>query len=406
MQNNATQLILTTLKKTPFLLSPILLILGYTYIFKLFDKYDWGHPFTKLLCFASIFIIILFLSKQKKTKPLSLHVYWLEMVLLIFLLVLILNNTGKPHIPNLSRPPTVDIGTTTIKSTTTFFRDKQNPYQSKTISHLGKNPSFWGFKKGPLMFLGYFPSAIFPKSGYKTTNLAFLILTIITIVLLIYDKKSKPLQNIATSLFAITLLLLPKRLWSELFIVGASDILPILLLLLSLLFVRKKLWLVAGLLAGLSFSAKFVPAILFIFLFMRKDLKIKFFIGALLGLIPLIGFLIWDYHALINNVFVFHGTKNFDSTSLYKLTPKALHYLFPLIQLSAIAFIIIKNFTKKINYRTIAIHFTLLFIIIEITYKELHINHLVLFIPFFALILSWYRYAPIKIFCQSLKPNK
>lgn len=243
------------------------------------------------------------------------------------------------------------------------------------------------------MIVGYAVSAIMPQTGFKLMNFIYLAITIWLVAALGFDHKQKKLANTATLLYSLALFVIPQYLWFELFQQGTNDIFPVVLLLGGIFAIRSQYWKIAGLLLGLSFSAKFAPAIFLIILCIRKSTPRIFFYSILAGLTPFLPFLVWDAPALINNNFIFHFIKSFDSTSLYSLLPKTLHYLFPLTQLIAIFYMFVVTTTRRIDYRELTLHFTLLYLIIEATYQEVHRNHFIIFVPLIALLVSWNRYS-------------
>ena len=173
---------------------------------------------------------------------------------------------------------------------------------------------------------------------------------------------------------------------------GVNDILPILLLLLAMVFLKRNNDFWAGLFAGLSFSAKFSPALFFIALLVRREFRGKFFLGVGAGLLPNLFFLAWDYRSFLRNVFLFNAVKLYDSTSLYSITPKPLHFIFSLIQLGACLGFFARNFFKRPELMELTTSFVLLLTIIEATYRQVHGNHLIWFIPLLALIFGVNRY--------------
>jgi hypothetical protein len=199
-------------------------------------------------------------------------------------------------------------------------------------------------------------------------------------------------KNLATVVFVLTLALVPERVGHELFEIGVNDILPVLLLLLALVFLKRNNDFWAGLFAGLSFSTKFSPAIFFIALLVRKEFRGKFFLGVGTGLLPNLFFLAWDYRSFLRNVFLFNAVKTYDSTSLYWITPKRLHFVFSLVQLGACLGFFARNFFKRPELMELIASFILLLTIIEATYRQVHGNHLIWFIPLQALILGVNRY--------------
>jgi hypothetical protein len=187
-------------------------------------------------------------------------------------------------------------------------------------------------------------------------------------------------------------MVIPERAWYEITVQGSTDVLPALLILLSLYSVDRKSMMAAGIFASLSFSAKFSPALFFIALFIRRDLDFRFLGGLALGVLPMVVHLAWSGMPMINNVFLFHAMKPFDSTSLYSIAPGGMHFIFPALQMSALLFFILLNFNRELEVRSLAVSYTLLLIVIEMMFKEVHCNHIIWFIPMLALIFSWYRH--------------
>lgn len=363
-------------------------------IFQTLHVYDWGQPFAKFICLGSFFALILYLFKHHDhNRSENKIVHTIEIIFAVLIITTTLYSVFSTYGPYLVQPPFVDIGYTTQGAASLLFLEGQNPYQSSTLSVVGDNPSYWGYKYGPFMIVGYAASAFLPQTGYKLMNYLYLALTIGLVAALGFDHRQKMLPNTATILYSLALFVIPQYLWFELFQQGANDIFPLMLLLASLLAIRWHYWWVAGLLLGLSFSAKFAPALFLMILLMRKSTPRTFFYGTLVGLAPFLPFLAWDAPALIQNNFIFHFTKAFDSTSLYSLLPKQLHYIFPVTQLLSIGYMFIMTFARRIDYREVTLHFTLLYLIIEATYTEVHRNHFIIFVPFIALLVSWYRYS-------------
>ena len=183
-------------------------------------------------------------------------------------------------------------------------------------------------------------------------------------------------------------ILLLDRIGYELFHQGVIDIFPITLILFSLLCVGHRAWFIAGLLAGVSFSAKFSPGVFYLALFLKRERVPRFFAGVACGLLPMAVFLAWDAGPLVRNYLGFHLLKGYDSTSLYSITPPALHLLFPLAQLVAAACILAGNYGDRIEPRSLVYRLLLLILVFVATYKEVHQNHLIWFIPLAALHLG------------------
>jgi len=375
-----------------YLFSPLIVLGLYDYVFRILNAYEWEQPFARLICFSALFAGVFYLTRPGKDVLLPRYVYVIELVVCGGLLVSLLWSLGAKHYSHLWYPPTVDIGAMTQEAAKMLFTQFQNPYRSETLNVLLPQPGYGGFKYGPIMILGYLPSAFFPQSGYKMMNALYLPLSLACLGFLSWQRGFARARNLATVVFVLTLALIPERVGHELFEIGVNDILPVLLLLLALVFLKRNNDFWAGLFAGLSFSTKFSPALFFIALLVRKEFRVKFFLGVGVGLLPNLFFLAWDYRPFIRNVFLFNAIKICDSTSLYWITPKRLHFIFGLIQLGACLVFLARNFLKRPELMELTKQFILLLTIIVATYRQVHGNYLIWFIPFLALIFGANRY--------------
>lgn len=365
-------------------------------IYRLFQTYDWGQPFTKFLCFSGLFGLCLFLFKQRQhTTSLPSLFYAGEAVCAALILMAIFYRMLNGYSDALFTLPTVDIGYTTEHAAKLLFVHGENPYLSQ---HINVRPELAtehrGFHYGPAMLLGYAPSAFFPGVGYKLMSMLYLAVAAMSLCALIArNMNAQPTWKVsATVMIALMLFFLPERLWYEVFQVGANDIYPVALLLLGMVCVQREKWFLAGFLMGLSFATKFSPAAFLLVLFLRKDIRMVFLAGCVIGVTPMLVFLAWDYNSLMENVFFLRFGLNYDSTSLYSITPPVLHILFPLAQLGAVVYVLVRNLNKTLSIEEILVCFTLLLIIIEVTFKEMHANHLIWFYPFIAFIVATYRH--------------
>lgn len=376
-----------------YLPGSLIVLWVFNYIFHLFHTYDWNEPFAKLICFSALFAGVFALSRVRRSDiQASSNLYWIELLAFSGLFSWMVLSSKTKYFLQLWKPPAVDIGYTTQRAAEMLFRHFENPYLSRTLDIVAQDPGYTGFKYGPMMILGYFPSAFFPQSGYKLMNLLYLLLSLGCTGYLAWRKNANLAANLSTAVFVMILILLPERLGFELFSQGANDIFPVFLLLLSLVFFKMDYEFLAGLSAGLSFSAKFTPAFFLIVLFIRKEFSRPFFAGVAAGLLPNAIFLAWDYISFVNNAFVFHMIKKYDSTSLYSITPAELHFVFSLVQIGALLYFINKSFRKRTEITDLTVSFNLLLILTEATYREVHTNHLIWFIPFLALVIGQNRH--------------
>jgi hypothetical protein len=380
-----------------FIKLPLLIIAVYSGIFDLVNRYDWGHPIIKFLCSIALFSMVLLVTGRKGTSAGKPAFVRIEIGLCASLILIVLCTWGVKYSRNIADPPQCDIGYTTHHAVQQLVLNRTDPYASNPFNKLGDDPKYWGYRYGPGMALFYLPSAWFPGSALKIITLIYTVAAFGVLSLLLYDRRSTGEEWIASTLFSILLILLPERTWSEILVQGSTDILPALLLLASTLLIRRNDRLAAGICAGLAFSSKFAPALFFILLFVRRKTDLRFFSGVAIGTLPLLAFLAWSGGNLLNNVFFVNAVKEFDSTSLYSITPASLHFVFPLIQISAVAFFVARNFNWEMEFTSLAIDYTLLIMIIEATYREVHVNHLYWFLPFLSLIFAWQRHAGIPL---------
>ncbi|MDD1783371.1 DUF2029 domain-containing protein [Enterovibrio sp. ZSDZ35] len=365
-------------------------------VYAVFQHYDWGHPIIKLLCFTALFALtaLMYTHKSQRDGVGSLTLKIEAMFALVLLSVIVVNMLST-YLPYVTAGPTVDIGYTTQRAAEILLLQGQNPYLDQTINIRPElAPEHRGFHYGPGMIIGYALSAFLPDLGYKLTSLFYLAVTAIALCMLIsHTLKSKGKWEVyCACLVAMLLFFMPERLWYEVLKVGANDIFPVALLLVGLVFVQREKWLIAGFLMGLSFAAKFSPAAFLLAMFLRTGINLNFLIGCVLGASPLLAMMAWDYHGLVENVFILRFTLHYDATSLYSVTPEAFHMLFPLTQLGALVYLIRRNMKKSLTIEDVIVCFTLLLIVVEVTFKEIHANHLIWFYPLIAFIATLYRH--------------
>lgn len=371
--------------------------LAYHSIFSLLHRFDWGQPLVKLACFEVLAVLILlqFYWRKARTATPTEKVAAVELTATVAILVwecarmVTLLRSGLSTGMN-------DLGYTDENAVRALVLDHANPYLLE-IAKNGNAPSYWGFKYAPGMLLGYPASVWWPNGvGLKVTNMIFLLVTAVLVGWLVSQTDSAPKRHPwlrwSPGTLAAALMLLPERLYHELFNQGAVDIFPTMLMIGALVCVHRQAWLSVGLLLGLSFSAKLSPVAFMLVLFFRPRTSPRFVTGLALGLLPFVPFLIWDAPALLRNVFIFHSMKDFDTTSLYSITPKELHFLFSAFQLGAVALSVAVTFRRPFEVRELVVVSTLLLIAIQISYREIHGNHLIGFMPLLAMIFTWYRH--------------
>jgi Glycosyltransferase family 87 len=363
------------------------------YLYGLFHKYDWGHPFIKLFCFVIVFSLIVFLRRRSRLRDLPSGLAKLELIAWAVLLLFIVASYGRKYGPGMLSPPRVDIGYTTVNAAFMLVNERRNPYSSHEINRREElAPEYRGFHYGPLMLAGYVTGVFAPAAGYKIASLTYALLSVLFVSLSIDRSKTDPHARLAGLMFALCIFLSAERFWYEMFTQGANDIFPVCLLLASLLAVKRAEYFLSGLFLGLSFSAKFSPAVFLLITFLRKDLRVATLKGFAIGLSPLLAFAAWDPQGLLNNVFWIRFTIPYDSTSLYSQLRPEFHFILPLALFVAVLYSLYRNFNAPVEYENALVSSTVLMIVGEVTFKEMHTNHLIWFYPLFALILTRHRY--------------
>ena len=383
-----------------FLVSSGLIVVAYHLIFVLFHRYDWDQPFVKLACFEVLALLVLALGFGQGAPSHEAHrvVLSVEIAAAIALLLWEVAR-AVPLIRSGLHAGMNDLGWTTQNAVKALFVEHANPFQ-RPVAPIGTDPAYFGYKYGPTMLFAYALAGFLPGGmGLKVMNVVYCLATGLVVAYLAgwtpraSGGRPHPLaERVSAALWACAMTFLPERLYHETFSQGAQDIFPIFMVLLSAAFVARKQWLLAGLMGGLSFSARFAPGVFLLVLFLRRRIPPRLIVGVALGVLPFVPFLLWNAPALIRNVFLFHSFKAYDSTSLYSVTPRELHFLFPLFQALSVAVAVALCFRRAIQARPLVTFLTLVLIAIEISYREMHGNHLIWFMPTVAVIFAWGRH--------------
>ena len=213
------------------------------------------------------------------------------------------------HAPRLS-----DIGTTTLAAAELAFKG-ENPYTARideaAIAKLG--PDFGGYKYLPVMPLVYAPFGLMLGiSGILVTNL---LLDLATAALVMAAAQTEGGE--ASGLLAVAAYLSTPYILSELFAKGVTDLLPVALLLCSLIATDRHPAL-AGFLAGLSVSAKLLPALGALPAILPARHRALFIAGLAVGLLPTLAAYLGARQAFLDNILRFNGLRPTDSSSWMK----------------------------------------------------------------------------------------
>lgn len=371
--------------------SSLLILSALYYLYGVMPSNDWQPNLEKFIVFFVFFAGIVIFEFNRFHRKAPKGALLAESAILLILLSYFLISYTSKHAPTGFGPPVADYGFMVVDAVKMLFVDHQNPYASTTISPIKDifTEEYRGFYYGPLMMVGYLPTLYSPAAGYKVMSLFYMLLSGVLLAFLVFDREDAWQTNLANILFVETAFFLPERMWIELFFRGAHDYFPVSILLAGLLALKKEKIFLAGLLVGLSFSAKFAPALFLLPFLPYRDRKI--WLGLFLGLMPHIPFFLWDPPAFIRNVFLVRIIMPHDGSSFRWLLPAQYHWWLPTTLILAVLFSFYQNFRKPLAYGTVIYGFTLLLIIGETTFKQVHLNHLIWFFPMFALLATAYR---------------
>lgn len=388
-----------------FRLASTLLTLGFLFtLYRLFNVYDWGFPHVKLLCFSILFVAIETLQILAFRASVPRAALWIEAVLLVVVLQVIFVFQLNTHAGKLLEPPVSDIGYTTIHAAKVLFNEGQNPYSQKDINHARRDlgEGYRGFHYGPFMTVGYFPSAFLPPAAYKPMSYLWVLCTVVLLMLLLLRPGETELQYVNKAVFVLTAYFMADRFWIELVHEGANDVFHIMLILIALLALKKERVFLAGLFTGLSIASKFAPgAFLVPFMPVRK---LEFWLGLALGLTPYLPFLFWDPAGLWRNVFWLRVVIPHDITSLYWLLPPRMTWILGVVMLISCVAATIWAIGSELSFEATLVGFTLLLIIVDVTQKQIHGNHLIWFFPLLALLFVDYRERLFGSLASRLRP--
>lgn len=367
--------------------------IGFLYVvYWLFNTYDWNYPHVKLALFTALFLAVAGLQfLRPRTTDVPKTARWAELGFLLIVLQATFLVQVSTYGSTAFDQPISDIGYTTVHAVKILINEGQNPYSRADINHDRKDldPGFRGFHYGPFMMAGYIPSSIMPIYAYKMMSFIYVLISALLLILLVIKPDESDLEHITNAMFVLAAYFIAKRFWLEVLLEGANDVFHIMLILVALLGLKKGKVFLAGIFTGLSMAAKFAPgAFLVPFMPLRDK---NFWFGFALGLTPYLPFAIWDPAGLWRNVFWLRVVIPPDWTSLYWITPKEYHFIFGAVMLAACIVATVWAVRRKLEFQQVLVGFTLLLIVVDVTQKQIHGNHLIWFFPLFALLFMEYR---------------
>jgi hypothetical protein len=276
-------------------------------------------------------------------------------------------------------PHIIDIGTTTLAAGQAVLHG-QNPY-ALPIDTGPQSAGFTGYKYLPMMIIDYLPlGAPFGQRGVQITNL----LTLLGILWL--------MKRIAgTKLAPLALLMLP-LLAEQIFAKGATDLAAVLPLLGALALAqrtnsgRSSFW--CGLCVGLSIATKLLPGVAMLPALIPAIRRDLFAAGVLVGLLPLLPFLVAGPQEFWGNIVLFNLARLPDSTSWLQAMPPAVATATHLVLAAAMVAAAVSVWRHPPPIITRAALAAMLGIAAILAGPGAHHNYQLWWMPFYALALA------------------
>jgi hypothetical protein len=228
------------------------------------------------------------------------------------------------------------------------------------------------------------PVASFFATGWgamRLTNFALDVVTAALIVVLVCRRSGWLCGALAASLY-LMLPMLPDRLYAA----ADTDLAPTVLLLAALALYQTRPGL-AGLMVGLSVSAKFLPGLLMLICCLPEFRRSHYVGGFVLGLIPALAFCLLAPSDFINNTVWVLATTPIDSSSwlygapFYMIRTAQLAFI---LLMAAISFMIISRSPDSFERCTLYV----ICVVAALLVSHVHNNYMLWWIPFFCILLS------------------
>jgi hypothetical protein len=281
---------------------------------------NWGQGGQRTVWLVlGLLVALMVMSRKELSLSTNLIVVLLAIVLSGLVVIRVVEFVFAVRAPE-SEVAYSDMARTTIDSVA-LIRRGENPYTTEIDPWGAENiPSglqsghFAGFKYGPLTPLLFGPKVLsFGRDGYLAANLVLALLTAGAAAWWAFIRNGN-----SAALGAAALVLIPSFLGFELFSEGANDLAAVSLGILAFAGRSARLPVLSGVLLGLSFAAKPLPAAAFAIpmLFAGESKKRFAAASTLTSLIVYLPWLIASPVELMSNLFVFNLLRPPETTSL------------------------------------------------------------------------------------------
>jgi hypothetical protein len=281
----------------------------------------------------------------------------------------------------LNIPALSDIAQTTLAAIDAVLKG-ENPY-AIPIDLNPAYPDYYGYKYLPVMIATYLPlGASLGTTGMRLTNLVLDMITAVFIGSLARSQSGRVCAILAASLY-LMLPMVPRDLYMN----AVTDLAPTLPLLAAMMLYATHPA-IAGVMVGLSVSAKILPGLVFVVVCFPPLGRWGYLGGFLLGLIPAIIFFLLNPSDFLQNIVWFVAMRPIDSTSwLYTASPYVIGAarLVFLIVMVAVSFAVIWRPPDLLERCALAVVCSNMALLAG---PATHNNYMLWWIPFFCVLLS------------------
>lgn len=268
----------------------------------------------------------------------------------------------------------IDIGATTIAALAALAHGG-NPYALPIDLEAAQ---FHGYKYLPVMLAAYAPLAAFGLRGIVLTNLALQGATAAALRAL--AARINRSAGLAAAAFHLAIPFFAFQLFAR----GVNDLVAVLPLLLALLALERRPFL-AGMLVGLSLAAKLMPgAAALLCLLPGPGARRAYAWGVLVGLLPVVPFVLWGPAAFADNILLFNALRPIDDTSWLWGLPAGAALAARLVAVAALAALYLHILRHPPRLETRLILLTAAILLVFAVGPDMHHNYYLWFLPLLA----------------------
>ncbi len=355
-------------------------------------RYDWGPlPVAKISAFALLIWMAVGVGKIRPAID-DRHIWRVFRAAVSGLVLAIALCTIAPnYFGRFEWTPTNDIGMTTLDCTGMVWQGSVSPYANDNINPRSEIPrGYRGYHYGPGMFLLYAGAGL-GKVGYQVCLLIWFAILVSAGIWLAAKRESTWLGRIEAGLFFCAVVALSRYIWREYFEAGVNDGAPLALLLISLLLVGGRAWVWAGFFLGLSFSAKFAPAVFLLIALVRKGVPSKFWVAAMAGMFPLVWAFVTEPAGAFRNIFLSRFHVGVSHTSFLSMIPEDTRYVVSAVAMVILIMIVSRGWNAGTNIPEVLRTFLLVACVGLLSHREFHANHITWVIVTSAILLTYGR---------------